>query len=224
MSMSFPPRRYRLGSPPTFLTYETIHHNQYSRSPSPESDSEEDSGDESDHSSQDNDNEGAHIMGEMELDLPPGALKLEDNNEMPGESTSTRNLHTEDDDDDDEELKEEQRRKRAEKRKGKQPEQTAAHKAEMRAKRRARRAQEAEESYHSAYRPILTIKSSQGFVWNQELFVPARQKDRYLCSTSPASDMSPPAMPSSFTSGMDFEVECVEIRIREGELDGLIPR
>ncbi|KAF9509815.1 hypothetical protein BS47DRAFT_1396548 [Hydnum rufescens UP504] len=222
MSVSFPPRRARLSSPPVFLTYETIaHHHSYSRSPSPGSDSEDES-DESD-SEIHNENEGAHIMGNMDLDVQPPSHKVEISEE------------------EDEDTKEELRRKRAEKRKGKQPEQSPAQKAEAKARRRAKRAQEAEEAYRNAYRPILTIKSSQGFVWNQvcltalgaplqwnlqptkELFVPAWQKDRYLCSTSPdATDMSP--VPGSMTSGMDFEVECVEIRIREGELDGLIPR
>jgi len=216
MSVSFPPRRPRLSSPPVFLTYETIaHHHSYSRSPSPGSDSE----DESDESDSDihNENEGAHIMGNMDLDVQPPSHKVEIS------EVSEENGDNAMDEEEDEDTREELRRKRAEKRKGKQPEQSPAQKAEAKARRRAKRAQEAEEAYRNAYRPILTIKSSQGFVWNQELFVPAWQKDRYLCSTSPdATDMSP--VPGSMTSGMDFEVECVEIRIREGELDGLIPR
>ena len=189
MSVSFPPRRARLSSPPVFLTYETIaHQHSYSRSPSPGSDSEDES-DESD-SEIHNENEGAHIMGDMDLDMQPPSNKVEisEVNEGTGDNAM--------DEDEDEDTKEELRRKRAEKRKGKQPEQSAAQKAEAKAKRRAKRAQEAEEAYRNAYRPILTIKSSQGFVWNQvcsaalgatlqrnlrsvkELFVPAWQKDR----------------------------------------------
>ncbi|KAF8996380.1 hypothetical protein BDZ89DRAFT_1171610 [Hymenopellis radicata] len=61
-------------------------------------------------------------------------------------------------------------------------------------------------------RPILTIQKSQGFVWNQDLFVPAYCKDRYIASTSPPTSHSP------FASGNDFDpVEVVEIRIEEGE-------
>jgi hypothetical protein len=189
MSVSFPPRRPRLSSPPVFLTYETIaHHHSYSRSPSPGSDSE----DESDDSDSDihNENEGAHIMGNMDLDVQPPSHKVEIS------EVSEENGDNAMDEDEDEDTKEELRRKRAEKRKGKQPEQSPAQKAEAKARRRAKRAQEAEEAYRNAYRPILTIKSSQGFVWNQvcltalsaplqwnlqptkELFVPAWQKDR----------------------------------------------
>lgn len=43
-------------------------------------------------------------------------------------------------------------------------------------------------------RPILTIRSSQGFVWNQDLFVPPYIKDRCklsLCAPFPATDATP---------------------------------
>ncbi|KAF8442161.1 hypothetical protein L210DRAFT_3535928 [Boletus edulis BED1] len=74
-------------------------------------------------------------------------------------------------------------------------------------------------------RPILTIQKSQGFVWNQDLFVPPYIKDRYVASTSPPGSKSFISNSwSSTTSSMtDFEVEVVEIRIRDGELYDIIP-
>ncbi|KAH8118189.1 hypothetical protein DFH11DRAFT_883356 [Phellopilus nigrolimitatus] len=92
-------------------------------------------------------------------------------------------------------------------------------------------------------RPILTIQKSQGFVWNQDLFVPPYIKDRLsdrlisLCShdvvdcppadvasTSPPNGsgfLSTPA--SSFNSINDYEVDVVEIRVKEGEYADIIP-
>ncbi|KAG6372248.1 hypothetical protein JVT61DRAFT_8050 [Boletus reticuloceps] len=74
-------------------------------------------------------------------------------------------------------------------------------------------------------RPILTIQKSQGFVWNQDLFVPPYIKDRYVASTSPPGSRSFISNSwSSTTSSMtDYEVEVVEIRIRDGELYDIIP-
>ncbi|EIN03966.1 hypothetical protein PUNSTDRAFT_139009 [Punctularia strigosozonata HHB-11173 SS5] len=67
-------------------------------------------------------------------------------------------------------------------------------------------------------RPILTIQKSQGFVWNQDLFVPPYIKDRYIASTSP------PNADKFLTSSLGgCEVEVVEIRVEEGELDQIIP-
>lgn len=73
-----------------------------------------------------------------------------------------------------------------------------------------------------AYRPILTIHRSQGFVWNQDLFVPSYIKDRYMTSTSPPGEscisltnMSPPNM-------NPYDVEVVEIRVTGSELDDLM--
>ncbi|KIP07647.1 hypothetical protein PHLGIDRAFT_23951 [Phlebiopsis gigantea 11061_1 CR5-6] len=73
-------------------------------------------------------------------------------------------------------------------------------------------------------RPILTIQRSQGFVWNQDLFVPPYIKDRYVASTSPSNSMG--FIPSSLSSNStmtDYEVEVVEIRVKEGELKDIIP-
>ena len=74
-------------------------------------------------------------------------------------------------------------------------------------------------------RPILTIQKSQGFVWNQDLFVPPYIKDRYVASTSPPNSrgfMSTSL--SSTNSGMsEYEVEVVEIRVNEGDLSQIMP-
>jgi hypothetical protein len=76
----------------------------------------------------------------------------------------------------------------------------------------------------SALRPILTIQRSQGFVWNQDLFVPPYIKDRYVASTSPPSSMGVfSTCGSTSTSLGDYEIEVVEIRVRDGELDDIIP-
>ncbi|KAH9945405.1 uncharacterized protein BXZ73DRAFT_96395 [Epithele typhae] len=74
-------------------------------------------------------------------------------------------------------------------------------------------------------RPILTIQKSQGFVWNQDLFVPPYIKDRYVASTSPsnARGFVSSSVSSTASSMMEYEVEVVEIRVREGELNDIIP-
>ncbi|CAE6468642.1 unnamed protein product [Rhizoctonia solani] len=98
-----------------------------------------------------------------------------------------------------------------EKRKGKQPEGI---------RRKQRR--------EPVYRPILTIRRSEGFVWNQELFLPSYIRDRYI-ATSPNSSSfhsgtaNTSTCDSSF-SGMDFEIECVDIHVDgNGILNGLNP-
>ncbi|KIK98023.1 hypothetical protein PAXRUDRAFT_824334 [Paxillus rubicundulus Ve08.2h10] len=74
-------------------------------------------------------------------------------------------------------------------------------------------------------RPILTIQKSQGFVWNQDLFVPPYIKDRYVASTSPpgSKGMISNSWSSTTSSMTDYEVEVVEIRVRDGELYDIIP-
>ncbi|KAG6897012.1 hypothetical protein C0992_004656 [Termitomyces sp. T32_za158] len=76
-----------------------------------------------------------------------------------------------------------------------------------------------------ALRPILTIQRSQGFVWNQDLFVPPYIKDRYVASTSPPNSRGFISTSVSSTNSAlnDYEVEVVEIRVKEGELDYIIP-
>lgn len=74
-------------------------------------------------------------------------------------------------------------------------------------------------------RPILTIHRSQGFVWNQDLFVPPYIKDRYVASTSPPNSTGFISTSASSTNSAltDYEIEVVEIRVQEGEFDGIIP-
>ncbi|CUA75983.1 hypothetical protein RSOLAG22IIIB_01987 [Rhizoctonia solani] len=104
----------------------------------------------------------------------------------------------------------EQAQRLKEKRKGKQPEGI---------RRKQRR--------EPVYRPILTIRRSEGFVWNQDLFLPSYIRDRYI-ATSPNSSSfhsggsaNTSGCDSSF-SGMDFEIECVDIHVDgKGILSGL---
>ncbi|KAF9483188.1 hypothetical protein BDN70DRAFT_904325 [Pholiota conissans] len=74
-------------------------------------------------------------------------------------------------------------------------------------------------------RPILTIQRSQGFVWNQDLFVPPYIKDRYIASTSPPNSRGfiSTSVSSTNSAMTDYEVEVVEIRVKEGDLDDIIP-
>jgi len=74
-------------------------------------------------------------------------------------------------------------------------------------------------------RPILTIQRSQGFVWNQDLFVPPYIKDRYVASTSPPNSRGfvSTSVTSTNSAITDYEVEVVEIRVQEGELKNIIP-
>ncbi|KAG8937516.1 hypothetical protein FRC00_004610 [Tulasnella sp. 408] len=139
--------------------------------------------------------------------------------------------------DDDEE------RRLAEKREGKKrevvPDMTEDQPQEdaPRRKKRSKRTRRHREA--PAIRPILTIRSSQGFVWNQDLFVPPYVKDRYIASSPPSSipvrnrhsNLSTPPNGKlinnnffSTSNEADYEVECVEIRVEEGELDSIIPR
>ncbi|PPQ84016.1 hypothetical protein CVT25_000562 [Psilocybe cyanescens] len=74
-------------------------------------------------------------------------------------------------------------------------------------------------------RPILTIQKSQGFVWNQDLFVPPYIKDRYIASTSPPNSRGfiSSSVSSNNSAMTDYEVEVVEIRVKEGDLEDIIP-
>ncbi|KAF7424546.1 hypothetical protein PC9H_009853 [Pleurotus ostreatus] len=74
-------------------------------------------------------------------------------------------------------------------------------------------------------RPILTIQKSQGFVWNQDLFIPPYIKDRYVASTSPpnATGFISTSASSTYSALNEYEVEVVEIRVEEGELNDIIP-
>ncbi|KAJ3888585.1 hypothetical protein GG344DRAFT_79619 [Lentinula edodes] len=80
---------------------------------------------------------------------------------------------------------------------------------------------------HNTYtlRPILTIQRSQGFVWNQDLFIPPYIKDRYVASTSPpnSSGFISTSVSSTNSALTDYEIEVVEIRVQEGDLEHIIP-
>ncbi|KAG9009925.1 hypothetical protein FRB90_008065 [Tulasnella sp. 427] len=122
----------------------------------------------------------------------------------------------------------------AEKREGKKkevvPETTEATPEEApRRKRRSKRSRRHREA------PAI----SQGFVWNQDLFVPPYVKDRYIASSPPSSipvrnrHSAHSASPSgklvnnnffSTSNEADYEVECVEILVNEADLDSIIPR
>jgi len=111
----------------------------------------------------------------------------------------------------------------------------AAHKKDVKGKQRAidpepespKRQHRQKKPRQPVYtlRPILTIQRSQGFVWNQDLFVPPYIKDRYAISTSPPNSSGfISTSTSSPNSGIDnYEVEVVEIRVNEGDLDQIIP-
>ncbi|KAH8801255.1 hypothetical protein DL96DRAFT_1508298 [Flagelloscypha sp. PMI_526] len=78
----------------------------------------------------------------------------------------------------------------------------------------------------SALRPIVTIQRSQGFVWNQDLFVPPYMKDRYVASTSPSLNghFVSSSVGSTNSAMTEYEpVDIVEIRVREGDLESIIP-
>ncbi|KAF8577582.1 hypothetical protein K439DRAFT_1639566 [Ramaria rubella] len=96
--------------------------------------------------------------------------------------------------------------------------------AEKSPKKRHRRRRAHEAPF--IYRPILTIKKSQGFVWNQDLFVPSYIKDRYIASTSPPSSGFTGNTPMSSVPASEFndgyEVEVVEIRVQGNELDSIL--
>ncbi|KAF8311949.1 hypothetical protein DL93DRAFT_2098481 [Clavulina sp. PMI_390] len=213
---------------------------RYSRSPSPTSDSDNESYMSDVESMHSPPTEHQHVVGDMEMD-GVGDVTLVD---AAGDHDSTASdaqqqqqaglklklAAADEENEGDEQAQKEARRLLAEKRKGKRPELSPEQiqaKAAARAERRRAREEAEIEAYRESYRPILTIKSSQGFVWNQELFIPAWQKDRYHCSTSPSSaPYATGASPASTYagSGMEYEVECVDIRIREGELEHIVPR
>ncbi|KAG9124175.1 hypothetical protein FRC07_012586 [Ceratobasidium sp. 392] len=131
-----------------------------------------------------------------------------------GERERENNQSESDSDSEDEDQQEERARKLKEKRKGKQPEGVV--------RRRKERVRE------PVYRPILTIRRSEGFVWNQDLFLPSYIRDRYVATSPPSTAAIPqsaiPASADSSFSGMDFEIECVDIHVDgNGMLGGLIP-
>ncbi|KAG8832636.1 hypothetical protein FRC17_000948 [Serendipita sp. 399] len=65
------------------------------------------------------------------------------------------------------------------------------------------------------YQPILTIRSSHGWIWNQELFVPHYMKDRYISY--------PPDEPSSNGGTPGIEYDCVGITLSAEDLTQVLP-
>ncbi|PVG04287.1 hypothetical protein CPB86DRAFT_211985 [Serendipita vermifera] len=63
------------------------------------------------------------------------------------------------------------------------------------------------------FQPILTIRSSHGWVWNQDLFVPHYMKDRYTSY--------PPDQPS--TDGPNVEYDCIGITLTQEDLTIVVP-
>ncbi|PPQ63213.1 hypothetical protein CVT24_005673 [Panaeolus cyanescens] len=193
----------RAASPPTWACYEQIH-DDYSNSDSDSCCSEDDEDYNEGgrgHSDQDSDSED-----NKELTTPSGHAKAADDNDI-------------DMDMDDDSPQRDSHEPTQEKKdiKGKQK----AIEPEPESPRRQRKKRQ----HVYTLRPILTIQRSQGFVWNQDLFVPPYIKDRYVASTSPPNSRGFISTSlSSTNSGMtDYEVEVVEIRVNEGDLDGIIP-
>ncbi|KAJ7503329.1 hypothetical protein B0H11DRAFT_2169982 [Mycena galericulata] len=201
----------RAASPPTWACYEQIHDDEDDFS---DSGSESCSEDEADYAraaaghasdSEDsddvvpNDQQVDDVAHDMEMDVDAeGAAAGE---EQPASTAPNKALEAQKD------LKGKQR----------------AIEPEPEATRRRHRKKQRQQTY--TLRPILTIQRSQGFVWNQDLFVPPYIKDRYVASTSPPNSIGfiSTSVSSTNSALTDYEVEVVEIRVQEGEFDGIIP-
>jgi len=235
---SFPPYRRRVygprcASPPTFVCYELPQPDSYSRSSSPTTSSDhEDSGDDCDYSeSESHSNSDATTSSSADVVV---VERMPDMSNVDPKDIPCPPSGSEDD---------EEEKLRAEKREGKKKEvaeDTAnsvvvEEDAEKR-KRRKKRTKRSRRDYAPEIRPILTIRSSQGFVWNQDLFVPPYIKERYIATTPPSSYPSRHTSSPKGKNGLvnnnffstsneaDYEVECVEIRVDEAEMDSIIPR
>ncbi|KAJ7765822.1 hypothetical protein DFH07DRAFT_809941 [Mycena maculata] len=201
----------RAASPPTWACYEQIHDDEddFSDSGSEESCSEDEAdyaraaaGHESDSEDSDdvvpNDQQDDDVAHDMEMDVDAeGAAAGKDT----PVAAQNKTLEAQKD------LKGKQR----------------AIEPEPEATKRRHRKKQRQQVY--TLRPILTIQRSQGFVWNQDLFVPPYIKDRYVASTSPPNSTGFVSTSVSSTNSAltDYEVEVVEIRVQEGEFDGIIP-
>ncbi|KAG8928897.1 hypothetical protein FRC02_006236 [Tulasnella sp. 418] len=248
----------RCASPPTFVCYELPQPEPYSRSATPSSDEYSDDDDERDDesstessnselSSQDaksNETPGDVVIVDKKAEDEANAevatiavdkVTIDDKTDLQPSADGSTTENAEDS---------EEERRRIEKREGKKKEEPVPEektedapatlvekkrKDKKKSKRRHR-----EESPAPPVRPILTIRSSQGFVWNQDLFVPPYIKERYIASSPPSSISAIHGTPPksnfrnnnffSTSNEMDYEVECVEIRVSEGEMDHIIPR
>ncbi|KIJ62910.1 hypothetical protein HYDPIDRAFT_30050 [Hydnomerulius pinastri MD-312] len=199
----------RASSPPTWACYEQIPYDEedddYSDSQS-EDDSCSEDGEDYGHASHDHELHGDHAVNMSE--------RQDDTQNMEIDGADHHHHKTSDDSND-------------EKNQGQ-------FKKDLKGKQRAvdpepeptkRRQHKRERRPTHTLRPILTIQKSQGFVWNQDLFVPPYIKDRYVASTSPPGSKGFISNSwSSTTSSMtDYEVEVVEIRVRDDELYDIIP-
>ncbi|KIM33623.1 hypothetical protein M408DRAFT_19885 [Serendipita vermifera MAFF 305830] len=79
--------------------------------------------------------------------------------------------------------------------------------------RLSRRAQRQQRAQHRTpkYQPILTIRSSHGWIWNQDLFVPHYMKDRYI------------SFPPEQSEGHGVEYDCVGITLTAEDLSQVLP-
>ncbi|KAJ7820795.1 hypothetical protein B0H13DRAFT_1660765 [Mycena leptocephala] len=199
----------RAASPPTWACYEQIHGDE------DEDDHDEDDFSDSASDGSDDDEDAGGESGDGEEHRPAGAnvedgvahdMEMDVDAEGPGAG--------------DEPSSESQTQTAAQAAKGKQ---RAVDPAPAPPKRRPRKKQPRSHVY--TLRPILTIQRSQGFVWNQDLFVPPYIKDRYVASTSPPNSTGfiSTSVSSTNSALTDYEVEVVEIRVQEGEFDGIIP-
>jgi len=197
----------RAPSPPTWACYEQIpYDDDYSDSGSDEhscSEDEEEYGRAPPHADSDSSSEASPVRPARKADLPPAAagdgdMEIDDSDDAIAADKLA-------------EYKKDVKGKQ----RAVEPEPESSPKRQPHKKRR-------QPVY--TLRPILTIQRSQGFVWNQDLFVPPYIKDRYVASTSPSNSRG--FIPSSWSSNSsmtDYEVEVVEIRVKEGELKDIIP-
>jgi len=194
----------RAASPPTWACYEQIHNDDdYSNS-------------DSDSCSEDDEDYNDGDRGRQENS------DLEDNPPAPADVTRNDDSHDIDMDMDEDRPDGKPKDMEVDKQKDVKGKQRAIEpEPESPSPRRQRKKRE----HVVTLRPILTIQRSQGFVWNQDLFVPPYIKDRYIASTSPpnARGFISSSVSSTNSAMTDYEVEVVEIRVKPGDLDDIIP-
>ncbi|KAI0058600.1 hypothetical protein BV25DRAFT_1829831 [Artomyces pyxidatus] len=202
----------RAPSPPTWACYEQIHSSDYDLSAS--DDSDEDEEDEED------EDDAVSCSSEHVPEDDDGCS--EDGDDYPAEAREHGHDSAVVDGMDLDEAGDAEKRAQVQKDKGKQ---RAVEPAAVSEKQRRGRRQRQHRQHTVTLRPILTIQRSQGFVWNQDLFVPPYIKDRYVASTSPpnSSGFISTSASSTHSALSEYEIEVVEIRVREGELASIIP-
>ncbi|KAJ4467752.1 hypothetical protein C8J55DRAFT_525764 [Lentinula edodes] len=196
----------RAASPPTWACYEQIPYDEdYS-----DSESEPCSEDDEDYHNASADNEH---MNDLEHEQARHRLPADDSNDL--------DMDIDEGTDKIEGIEKEKSAETQKDAKGKQKAIEAEVEAEPPKRHHGRRQR------HNTFtlRPILTIQRSQGFVWNQDLFIPPYIKDRYVASTSPpnSSGFISTSVSSTNSALTDYEIEVVEIRVQEGDLEHIIP-